>query len=81
MAGKFVAWLDAAGYESYDPYDIWGTRYGVLARRLYYRKHPLGLAMTAPLILMEIVWPAAAQGCSSERIGTRPPTRNWRWHS
>jgi len=57
MAGKFVAWLEAAGYESYDPYDIWGTRYGVLARRLYYRKHPLGVAMTAPLILMEIVWP------------------------
>ena len=57
MAGKFVAWLEDAGYESYDPYDVWGTRYGVLARRLYYRKHPLGVAMTAPLILMEIVWP------------------------
>jgi hypothetical protein len=57
MAGRFVAWLEDAGYESYDPYDVWGTRYGVLARRLYYRKHPAGLAMTAPLILMEVVWP------------------------
>jgi hypothetical protein len=57
MAGKFVAWLEDVGYESYDPYDIWGTRYGVLARRLYYRKHPVGLAMTAPLILMEVAWP------------------------
>jgi hypothetical protein len=57
MADRFVAWLEDAGYESYDPYDVWGTRYGVLARRLYYRKHPLGLAMIAPLILMEVVWP------------------------
>jgi hypothetical protein len=57
MADRFVAWLEDAGYESYDPYDVWGTRYGMLARRLYYRKHPLGLAMTAPLILMEVVWP------------------------
>src|SRR6185503_4161138 len=57
MAGRFVAWLENTGYRTYDPYDIWGTRFGVVARRLYYRKNPLGLAMTAPLILMEMVLP------------------------
>jgi len=51
---KFSGWLDASGYATYDPYDVWGTRYGKLARRLYYKKHPLGAAMTAPLLLMEI---------------------------
>jgi hypothetical protein len=56
-AYKFVAWLDQSGCASYDPYDIWGTRYGRLARRLYYKKNPAGLAMTAPLILMEIICP------------------------
>jgi hypothetical protein len=61
MAGRFVAWLEDAGYESYDPYDVWGTRYGRVARRLYYRKHPLGLALTAPLILMEVLWPQLRQ--------------------
>jgi glycosyltransferase involved in cell wall biosynthesis len=57
MADKAVEWLERSGYASYDPYDVWGTRYGLLARRLYYRKHPLGLVMIAPVILMEIVWP------------------------
>src|SRR4029077_7150982 len=55
MAGKFVAGTENAGYESYDPYDVWGPRYGRVARRLYYRKHPLGLALTAPLVLVKVL--------------------------
>jgi glycosyltransferase involved in cell wall biosynthesis len=58
MVGKAVAWLDRAGYASYDPYDVWGTRYGRIARRLYYAKHSLGTIMTAPLILMEMACPS-----------------------
>jgi hypothetical protein len=54
---KFSAWLADSGGTSYDPYDISGTRYGLWARRLYYGKHPLGIATTAPLILMEILCP------------------------
>jgi hypothetical protein len=54
---KFAAWLERSGYETYDPYDIWGTRLGKVSRRLYYRKHPLGAVMTAPFLLMEIVFP------------------------
>jgi hypothetical protein len=57
MASKFSAWLERAGYASYDPYDIWGTRYGRCARRLYYSKHPAGMGLIAPVILMEIVCP------------------------
>jgi len=56
-ADQFAAWLDNSGYASYDPYDIWGTRFGKLARRLYYRKHPAGALMSAPLILMEVACP------------------------
>jgi hypothetical protein len=54
---RFSAWLEASGNSSYDPYDTWGTAYGKLARRLYYKKNPLGTVMTAPLILMEIIFP------------------------
>jgi len=57
MVVKFAAWLEKAGYASYDPYDIWGTRYGRWARRLYYAKNPLGVALTAPVILMEMICP------------------------
>jgi len=56
-AGACVAWLERAGYASYDPYDIWGTWYGRAARRLYYKKHPLGLVLTTPVILMEVLCP------------------------
>ncbi len=58
MVMKFAAWLDKAGYASYDPYDVWGTRYGRWARRLYYAKNPMGAALTAPVILMEMICPS-----------------------
>ncbi len=54
---RFAAWLEASGYATFDPYDIWGTGYGKLARRLYYGKNPLGTIMTAPVLLMEIFAP------------------------
>src|SRR5207253_1884444 len=43
---------------SYDPYDLVGTRYGRWARRLYYEKHPLGVVLNAPLILLELLAPS-----------------------
>src|ERR1700744_2519570 len=55
---KFAAWLEKSGYATYDPYDVWGTSYGKLARRLYYEKHLVGAMMTAPLLLMEILAPS-----------------------
>lgn len=54
---KFVGWLEGVGYNSYDPYDIWGTSYGRMARRLYYDKRLAGVLMTGPLILMEVLCP------------------------
>src|SRR5258708_2340980 len=53
----FMGWLEKTGYESYDPYDFWGTAYGKWARRLYYKKNPAGVLLTAPFILLEIVYP------------------------
>lgn len=54
---RFCAWLDASGGVSYDPYDLSGTRYGRWARRLYYKKNPLGTVFSAPLVLAEIAAP------------------------
>jgi hypothetical protein len=56
---KFCSWLSDVKGVSYDPYDIMGTRYGKLARGLFYKKNPVGFAMTTPLILMEMVCPRA----------------------
>jgi hypothetical protein len=53
----FVSWLDHEGVESYDPYDLWGTRYGILARRLYYSKSVWGIPLVAPLVAAEALVP------------------------
>src|SRR5215813_4018823 len=53
----FTGWLGRVGYGSYDPYDFWGTGYGRFARRLYYKKNPAGVLLTAPFILLEILCP------------------------
>ena len=55
---SFVTWLDHVGYESYDPYDIWGTRYGLWSRKVYYGNGKRGLPLVAPLVLMDLVHPA-----------------------
>ncbi len=55
---RFLSWLDGAGYASCDPYDIWGTRYSLWARRVYYRSPALGIPLIAPLLLTEILCPS-----------------------
>ena len=54
---RFTVWLERTEGQSFDPYDLWGTRYGLFARRLYYRKNPIGVALVAPLLLMEMFCP------------------------
>ncbi len=56
---RFLAWLEVQGYESYDPYDLWGTRYGVFSRGFYYRHAELGLPLIAPILLLEVLCPQA----------------------
>ncbi len=54
----FIGWLDRVGYDSYDPYDLWGTKYGLFARRLYYKKNPFGLPLIAPIVAVETLCPS-----------------------
>ncbi len=54
---RFEEWLEREGLDSYDPYDIWGTSYGLMARRLYYQKNPLGTLLTAPVLALEMLAP------------------------
>jgi hypothetical protein len=55
---RFEAWLDENGFASFDPYDVWGTKYGVFARRMYYEKGKIGLPFIAPIVLLEFVCPS-----------------------
>jgi hypothetical protein len=62
---KFLGWLERNGTAGYDPYDLWSTRYGAHARRLYYRFGKSAALLSAPLIVGERLLPKAA------RIGVR----------
>lgn len=54
---RFLGWLETTNYESYDPYDLWGTRYGLFARKTYYKRPLLGIPLVAPVLLGEILCP------------------------
>lgn len=55
---RFVGWLDRSGYESFDPYDLWGTRYGLWSRKHYYANGWIGLPLVAPIVLADLVLPS-----------------------
>ena len=55
---RFLGWLDRMGYESYDPYDIWGTRYGLWSRKAYYANGLLAVPLVAPIVLMDLLCPS-----------------------
>jgi hypothetical protein len=54
----FLGWLDRVGYESYDPYDIWGTCYGLWARKIYYANSRKGIPLVAPLVALDLLCPS-----------------------
>lgn len=54
---RFDTWLEKRGYESYDPYDFWGTKYGLFSRRVYYQQGMIALPLIGPIILMDVICP------------------------
>jgi hypothetical protein len=57
MIESFLVWLNEHGHETYDSYDFWATRYGILARKLYYQNFLLGAICVLPILFLDIVWP------------------------
>ncbi len=55
---RFESWLDKNGFASFDPYDVWGTKYGVFARRVYYEKGKIALPLIAPILALEFLCPS-----------------------
>jgi len=55
--GNFYKWLEKNGLHSYDPYDLWGTPFGLFSRRLYYEKRKIALPLIAPFVAVEFLCP------------------------
>jgi hypothetical protein len=53
----FVAWLDAFGETSQDPYDFWNTRVGGRAKARYHRGGFTGKLAAAPFVGLDVVAP------------------------
>jgi hypothetical protein len=58
-------WVERTGWESWDPYDVWGRRAGIAARRLWFRHRLVG----APLALAVV---GAGHAGPLGRAGLRP---------
>ena len=56
-AESFQDWLAMQNGESYDPYDVWGTKFGVFSRRIYYNRRLPAAPLVIPVLLMEILCP------------------------
>lgn len=63
----FIRWLDKNGYDSFDPYDLWGTRYGLWARKVYYDNKWLGTPLVAPIVATDIVLPSVRKAFLAKR--------------
>lgn len=59
--GLFTSWYETTGGESWDPYDLWATKYGIFARSVYYRNAMLGAPFVVPVILLELLAPGAGR--------------------
>jgi hypothetical protein len=56
--GRMDHWLGEFGETSQDLYDFYATKYGQLAKRIYYRRPLAGTLCVAPLVFMEAFAPA-----------------------
>lgn len=52
-----ATWLEANGPTSWDPYDFWASSLGQRLKASYYRHHRAGLALVAPLVLLDALAP------------------------
>lgn len=64
----FESWLRRSGSATYDPYDLWGSRYGVWAKGLYHKNHLVGAPFVASVFLAEILFPGVRRFFSPRRI-------------
>jgi hypothetical protein len=55
----FMAWLDAYGERSQDPYDLWAWAPGRRAKRVYHRHRLRGSAAALPFVALDVAAPGA----------------------
>jgi len=46
-----------SNYYSYDPYDLWSTKFGLFARRVYYSHKILSVPLISPIIFADTYFP------------------------
>jgi len=70
---SLLRWIEQNNYSSFDHYDYWSSKLGVLGKRLFLKNKLLGSFLVAPIYLLDTYWPAsrrffAKQSRSAEAV-------------
>ncbi|GFE58382.1 hypothetical protein AOG1_22620 [Geobacter sp. AOG1] len=57
MIHRNLRWAEQVHYQTYDWYDIWGTRIGGKVKKLYTKNALMGAPFLMPFIIADMVWP------------------------
>jgi len=56
-----MQWAEEEKYQSYDWWDMWGTRIGQQAKSLYFRSKVFGSPLVAAIMLVDLLYPKFRQ--------------------
>ena len=54
---NFLDYIENNGLSSYDPYDLWATKFGIFARKIYYRNKLLSIPLVSPILFSDTYFP------------------------
>jgi hypothetical protein len=54
---QFITWVENENFESYDLYDLMSTKFGISARKIFFKSKILGSFLVSPILMSDIVFP------------------------
>ena len=70
---KFLDWLNDFGFFSYDQYDYWDTKIGILGKKLFLKNKFFALPIVLPLQIFESFLPNTRKLFAKKQRPASPP--------
>ena len=53
----FYSWIEKNDKKSYDQYDFWASKYGIISKKIYYQNKILGAPFVGSIFILDIFFP------------------------